>query len=613
MWHEARYPAHVTGRPGTGQARARGNIETLRSGALRVRVYAGIDPLTRKRHNLIEVIPPGPKAWREAEAARARLLQEIAERRNPRTNASIDELLTRYLDQSSGSPNTLELYRTHVRNHISPCLGHVRVGKLDPETLDSFYGELRRCRTRCAGRRMIEHRVSGPHECNEKCRRHQCRPLAPTTIRHIHFILSGAYKRAVRWGWVGDNPTERAEPPPAPKPNPQPPTAPQAARIVTESWRDPDWGTLVWTAMTTGVRRGELCAIRLSLVDLVAGRETVWLRKAIRRAPGGGWVEGDLKTHQQRRIALDAETVAVLREHVDRCKERAAGLGVELAADAFLFSTAPDGSTFLTPDSVTQRYDRMATRLGMETTIHKLRHYSATELIAAGVDPRTVAGRLGHGGGGTTTLKTYTAWVSEADQRAAKSLGAGMPQRPAEIDLAERTRLEPRYPYEVVAAALAHQIADGTLPASSPLPPAAELAAVHAVSLSTAKRSLTLARDWGLLERDSRGRLLVAIKPDAQPASELPPPAPLAGTEPDSETEILLDFTIRHHGCLVTRFSAAGDPRSASELHQILADGVLRRVGDVGALNEYEMDVCRAGESEPMMTFVARRRTTKRW
>ena len=158
MWHKARYPAHVTGRPGTGQARARGNIETLRSGALRVRVYAGIDPLTRKRHNLIEVIPPGPKAWREAEAARARLLHEIAERRNPRTNASIDELLTRYLDQSSGSPNTLELYRTHVRNHISPCLGHVRVGKLDPETLDSFYGELRRCRTRCAGRRMIEHR-----------------------------------------------------------------------------------------------------------------------------------------------------------------------------------------------------------------------------------------------------------------------------------------------------------------------------------------------------------------------------------------------------------------------------------------------------------------------
>jgi integrase len=37
----------------------------------------------------------------------------------------------------------------------------------------------------------------------------------------------------------------------------------------------------------------------------------------------------------------------------------------------------------MTPDSVTQRYDRMVTRLGIETTLHKLRHYSATELIAA--------------------------------------------------------------------------------------------------------------------------------------------------------------------------------------------------------------------------------------
>jgi integrase len=85
----------------------------------------------------------------------------------------------------------------------------------------------------------------------------------------------------------------------------------------------------------------------------------------------------------------------------------------------------------MTPDSVTQRYDRMVTRLGIDTTLHKLRHYSATELIAAGVDPRTVAGRLGHGGGGTTTLKTYTAWVAEADQRAASTFSARMPPRPA--------------------------------------------------------------------------------------------------------------------------------------------------------------------------------------
>jgi hypothetical protein len=49
--------------------------------------------------------------------------------------------------------------------------------------------------------------------------------------------------------------------------------------------------------------------------------------------------------------------------------------------------------------------------------------YSATEPIASGVDVRTVASRLGHAGGGTTTLRAYTAWMSEVDQRVAKNIG----------------------------------------------------------------------------------------------------------------------------------------------------------------------------------------------
>ena len=101
----------MSGRPRVGKTRARGNIETLRSGALRVRVYAGIDPVTKKRHNLIQVVEPGPKAWRKAEEVRDRFLAEVAERRNPRTSATVDQLLDRYLDQFDGASNTLTLYR----------------------------------------------------------------------------------------------------------------------------------------------------------------------------------------------------------------------------------------------------------------------------------------------------------------------------------------------------------------------------------------------------------------------------------------------------------------------------------------------------------------------
>jgi integrase len=71
----------------------------------------------------------------------------------------------------------------------------------------------------------------------------------------------------------------------------------------------------------------------------------------------------------------------------------------------------------------------MAERLGIDTHIHALRPYSATKLLTAGIDLRTVAGRLGHGGGGATTLRVYAAWVAASDRKAAEILGSQMTKR----------------------------------------------------------------------------------------------------------------------------------------------------------------------------------------
>ena len=105
-------------------------------------------------------------------------------------------------------------------------------------------------------------------------------------------------------------------------------------------------------------------------------------------------------------------------------------MGSALRASSYVFSGDPESLVPLNPDSVSQRYKRMADSLDIDTTLKSLRHYSATELISAGVDVRTVAGRLGHGGGGATTLRVYTAWTSEADQRAAQTVSGRMPARP---------------------------------------------------------------------------------------------------------------------------------------------------------------------------------------
>lgn len=118
-------------------------------------------------------------------------------------------------------------------------------------------------------RAFIEHRTGRPHTRDHRCREHACRPLAPATVRQIHYIMSGALKRAVRWRWIASNPIDAAEPPASPKPNPRPPTPEEAARILNEAWKDPDWGVLVWLVMVTGLRRGELCSIRWRDLDLL--------------------------------------------------------------------------------------------------------------------------------------------------------------------------------------------------------------------------------------------------------------------------------------------------------------------------------------------------------
>ncbi len=214
--------------------RQRGRIETLPSGSLRVKVYAGTDPVSGRRHDLTETIPPGPTAKREAQKALTRLLNQLDEQRNPRTRATVNQLMDRYLELITLEPTTRNTYEGYIRNHIRPLLGELPVARLGGEVLDSFYAQLRTCRAHCRGRRYVEHRDQGEHECNGRCRPHVCRPLADSSVRQIHGILSGACKRAVRWRWLGTSPMEQAEPPAPARTDPRPPSPEQAARIANE-------------------------------------------------------------------------------------------------------------------------------------------------------------------------------------------------------------------------------------------------------------------------------------------------------------------------------------------------------------------------------------------
>jgi integrase len=411
--------------------RKRGRVED-RGANLRVVVYAGMDPVTGKRSYLRETVKGNDRAARrQANKVMTRLLAEVDKQRTTESSVPLVHVIDEWLRVAELEDGTREMYRGYLNRNIRPVLGDIPARKLTARDLETFYAVLRRCRTRCDGKPFVEHKAEDEHDCKvEECVPHECKPLAVSTVRQIHSVISGAMSAAVRWEWVATNPAKVAQRPRQTPPEPKPPTPAEARRLIDTAFdKDREWGTLVWLVMTTGMRRGEIAALTWSNVDLDEGMIEV-RRNFIKR--NGIEKTKATKTHQMRRVALDTETVVLLAEQKTRVQTRCAEGGIDFDEEKiYVFTGArnADPRRPASPDGISARYKTTAKQAGVKTHIHALRHYSATELLTAGIDLRTVAGRLGHGGGGATTLRVYAAWVAASDRKAAEILGSRLPKR----------------------------------------------------------------------------------------------------------------------------------------------------------------------------------------
>jgi integrase len=260
------------------------------------------------------------------------------------------------------------------------------------------------------------------HDCAKaRCRPHQCRPMSPKTIRNIHAILSGAFSCAVRWEWIDRNPAASAQPP---KARYRPPSSPSPADVgaVITTARESGLDLVAlypWVAAITGARRGELCALQWADIDLEAQVVHVASGYLVR---AGQKLRKDTKTHQDRSLAVDRATCELLREQKDRVAARLSGVGLGLDPSAYVFSNDPAGVIPWNPDWATHKVSDLAAEAGIKLNVKALRHYTASQLLAGGIDLRNTAARLGHGSGGATTLRHYADPVSEVDRRAAAYL-----------------------------------------------------------------------------------------------------------------------------------------------------------------------------------------------
>ena len=181
---------------------------------------------------------------------------------------------------------------------------------------------------------------------------------------------------------------------------------------------------LVATALYTGMRRGELLAVRWRNVDFEA--KVLRIRESLEWTKSGGTRFKATKTRAGRRdVTLPDFVVETLREHRRQQLEIRVALGVgKPVEDALVFATIEGGPLSL--NSVSKAWADVADDFGVgDVTLHGLRHTHASQLIDAGVDIVTISKRLGHASP-AMTMKVYAHLFQQSDAKAAEAINAAL-------------------------------------------------------------------------------------------------------------------------------------------------------------------------------------------
>ena len=245
--------------------------------------------------------------------------------------------------------------------------------------------------------------------------------LAPRSRLHVHRALSRMLKHAVQWGVITRNPATMVDAPRVQHSEIEILSAADRQRALA-ALRGKVLYPIVALALGTGMRRGELLALRWSDVDLDGA--TLRVEQALEWTQRGGLVFKAPKTkHGRRTITLAPTTVAELHQHRRAQLEQCLAFGRRKPADDALVFANRKGEPRV-PGSVTKEWTTAMQPLGITATFHSLRHTHASTLIASGLDILTISRRLGHGTP-AITLNVYGHLI-RPDDRAAQIIEAAL-------------------------------------------------------------------------------------------------------------------------------------------------------------------------------------------
>jgi integrase len=298
---------------------------------------------------------------------------------------------------------THEGYEGLVRLYALPRMGNVPLTDLSPLQLQNLYADL----------------LSDPK-----------RPLSGGTVLNLHLVLTQAFTQAVRWGVMASNPASGAQPPRPKRAELAVVDPPLAARLL-EATAGTRFELPVAIAIATGMRRGEILALRWS--DIAPDLSLAHVRRSI-QPTASGLVFEQPKTRRSRRTVV---LPAFLAPYLTAQRESQAGRKQKLRRawqENDLVIDRGDGRP-RNPDTLSSGWAIFVRRRGLPPVrFHDLRHAHATLMLSKGVHPKIVSERLGHASIGIT-LDTYSHVLPAMQQEAAAAFdeifGGPPPDSPA--------------------------------------------------------------------------------------------------------------------------------------------------------------------------------------
>ncbi len=330
-----------------------------------------VDSTTGKRKQKSQTFK-GTK--RDGQRALREILQSLEQGSYVKPNKiTLGELLRQWLREYASmntTDRTQESYSSIVERHLIPSLGRISLSELQAQHIQSYYAE-----------KLNKGRTDGKGG------------LSARSVVYHHRILSKALDYAVKMGVVVRNVADVVQPPRVQRVT-MSTLSPKEVTTFLDAARETDYYVYFATLLYTGLRRGELLALRWRNLDLDSGKLTV-VETAYKLGNGDYIIKEPKTAHSRRTVTLPHSLVELFKVYRTDQELLRIQLGVSLNADDFVF-IRPDGSP-INPSAVTLAFKRILKRAGLKgIRIHDLRHTHATLMLKAGIHPKVVSERLGH-------------------------------------------------------------------------------------------------------------------------------------------------------------------------------------------------------------------------